>query len=34
MIKGRSVEELASAMLCITCRQYGVPRTLKEIAKV
>lgn len=34
LIKGRSVEELVSAMLYITCRQYGVPRTLKEIAKV
>jgi transcription initiation factor TFIIB len=34
LIKGRSIEELVSAMLYITCRQYGVPRTLKEIAKV
>lgn len=34
LIKGRSVEELVSAMLYITCRQCGVPRTLKEIAKV
>ena len=34
LIKGRSVEELVSAMLYITCRQYGVPRTLKEIAEV
>ena len=34
LIKGRSIEELVSAMLYITCRQYGVPRTLREIAKV
>jgi len=34
LIKGRSIEELVSAMLYITCRQYEVPRTLKEIAKV
>ncbi len=34
LIKGRSVEELVSAMLYITCRQYGIPRTLKEIATV
>lgn len=34
LIKGRSIEELVSAMLYITCRQFGVPRTLKEIAKV
>ncbi|HDN68696.1 transcription initiation factor IIB [ANME-1 cluster archaeon ex4572_4] len=34
MIKGRSIEELVSAMLYIVCRQYGIPRTLKEIAKV
>ena len=34
LIKGRSIEELVSAMLYIICRQYGVPRTLKEIAKV
>lgn len=34
LIKGRSIEELVSAMLYITCRQCGVPRTLKEIAKV
>lgn len=34
LIKGRSIEELASAMLYITCRQYGIPRTLKEIAAV
>ncbi len=34
LIKGRSIEELVSAMLYITCRQYGVPRTLKEIAAV
>ena len=34
LIKGRSIEELGSAMLYITCRQCGVPRTLKEIAEV
>ena len=34
LIKGRSIEELASAMLFISCRQYGIPRTLKEIAAV
>ena len=34
LIKGRSIEELVSAMLYITCRQYEVPRTLKEIAEV
>lgn len=34
LIKGRSIEELASATLYITCRQYGIPRTLKEIAEV
>lgn len=34
LIKGRSVEELVTAMLYITCRQYGIPRTLKEMAKV
>jgi len=32
--KGRSIEDLVSAMLYITCRQYEVPRTLKEIAEV
>jgi transcription initiation factor TFIIB len=34
LIKGRSIEELVSAMLYITCRRYEVPRTLKEIAAV
>ena len=34
LIKGRSIEELVSAMLYITCRQCGVPRTLKEITGV
>ncbi|HID19761.1 MAG TPA: transcription initiation factor IIB [Methanophagales archaeon] len=34
LIKGRSIEELVSAMLFITCRQYRVPRTLKEITVV
>ncbi len=34
LIKGRSIEELVSAMLYIVCRQNGIPRTLKEIAEV
>jgi transcription initiation factor TFIIB len=34
LIKGRSIEELVSAMLYITCRQYEVPRTLKEVAAI
>lgn len=34
LIKGRSIEELVSAMLYIVCRQNGVPRTLREIAAV
>lgn len=34
LIKGRSIEELVSAMLYITCRRHKVPRTLKEIAAV
>jgi len=34
LIKGRSIEELVSAMLYITCRRYYVPRTLKEVAAV
>lgn len=34
LIKGRSIEELVSAMLYIVCRQNGIPRTLKEIARV
>jgi len=34
LIKGRSIEELVSAMLYVTCRRYEVPRTLKEIAVV
>ena len=33
-LKGRSIEEMVSAILYIACRQYGVPRTLKEIAEV
>lgn len=34
LIKGRSIEELVSAMLYITCRRSEVPRTVKEIAAV
>lgn len=34
LIKGRSIEELVSAMCYIVCRQNQIPRTLKEIAAV
>jgi len=34
MLRGRSIEELLSAMLYIVCRQYHVPRTFHEIAEV
>jgi len=34
LIKGRSIEELVSAMLYIICRLHKVPRTLKEIAAI
>jgi len=31
---GRSIEAITSALIYITCRQYGVARTLKEITKI
>ena len=34
LIKGRSIEELVSAMLYIVCSLFVVTRTLKEIAEV
>jgi len=34
LIRGRSIEGITSAILYITCRQYGVPRTLEEIKAV
>ncbi|MHC1610962.1 MAG: transcription initiation factor IIB [Candidatus Methanospirareceae archaeon] len=34
LIRGRSIESIATAILYITCRQYGVPRTLEEIRDV
>ncbi|MFQ6073321.1 MAG: transcription initiation factor IIB, partial [Methanosarcinales archaeon] len=34
LIRGRSIEEVASAVLYIACRQWEVPRTIDEIAEV
>ncbi len=34
LIRGRSIEGLSTAVLYATCRQYGVPRTLDELAGV
>ncbi|MCW7077725.1 MAG: transcription initiation factor IIB [Canidatus Methanoxibalbensis ujae] len=34
LIRGRSIEGITSAILYITCRQYGIPRTLEEIKSV
>lgn len=34
IIKGRSIEEVTSAILYIVCRQYRVPRTFEEITQV
>lgn len=34
LIRGRSVEDITTAILFITCRQNGVPRTLREIANI
>ncbi len=34
LIRGRSIEGITSALLYITCRQYGVPRTLEEIREI
>ncbi|ODN02166.1 Transcription initiation factor IIB [Orchesella cincta] len=33
-LKGRSNDAIASACLCLACRQEGVPRTFKEICAV
>lgn len=32
LIKGRSIEELVSGMIHIVCKEYGIPRTLNEMA--
>ncbi|MCK4731673.1 MAG: transcription initiation factor IIB, partial [Methanophagales archaeon] len=34
LTRGRSIESITSALLYITCRQYGVPRTLEEITEI
>ena len=34
LIRGRQIESVVSAVIYAICRQYGVPRTLDEIAKV
>jgi transcription initiation factor TFIIB len=34
LIRGRSIEGIATAILYITCRQYGVPRTLEEVRDI
>ncbi len=34
LIRGRSIEGITSAFLYITCRQYGVPRTLEEVREI
>lgn len=34
LIRGRSIEGITSALLYITCRQYGVPRTLEEVREI
>jgi len=34
LIRGRSIESITSALLYITCRQYGVPRTLEEVREI
>ena len=34
LIRGRSIEGITSAILYISCRQYGVPRTLEEVGDV
>ncbi|MFZ2070666.1 MAG: transcription initiation factor IIB [Halobacteriota archaeon] len=34
LIRGRSIEGITSAILYISCRQYGVPRTLEELRDV
>ncbi len=34
LIRGRSIESITSALIYITCRQYGVSRTLEEVTKI
>ncbi len=34
LIRGRQIESVVSAVIYAICRQYGIPRTLVEIAKV
>jgi len=34
LIRGRSIEGITSALLYLSCRQYGVPRTLEEVRDV
>lgn len=34
LIRGRQIESVVSAVLYAICRQYGIPRTLDEIAEV
>ncbi len=34
LIRGRQIESVVSAVLYAICRQYGIPRTLDEIANV
>jgi len=34
LLKGRKTEVIASALLYIVCREFGIPRTFKEIGKV
>ncbi len=34
LIRGRSIEGITSAILYVSCRQYGVPRTLEEVRDV
>lgn len=34
LIRGRSIEGITSAILYLSCRQYGVPRTLEEVRDV
>ena len=34
LIRGRSIESVTTALLYIACKQYGVPRTLKEVKEI
>jgi len=34
LIRGRSIEGIATAIIYIICRQYGVPRTLEEVREI